>query len=266
MSDLGSTLRRAREEAGLSLTGMARRTGYSRSYLGNVETGVREVTAGVVRAYRRVLDGDVNRRELLVGAASSLVMAAVPDVAVDIATAVGSERNKLLATVQTSHEVDKTIASLVANDAPSLAILAKWARHGSAILRVNSTGILAKVRSPEVDDEVVRILRTDRECRNLYVTAVVARVLGMPWEDAGQIAAGGRPRPVSGHVASFAAEALNPNDSAARWSSIVLLGRTRAEDPQAVDRALATALASESSRENLRAIASSLAGLDPISA
>jgi len=37
VSDLGPTLRQAREAAGLSLSGMARRTGFSRSYLGNVE-------------------------------------------------------------------------------------------------------------------------------------------------------------------------------------------------------------------------------------
>lgn len=34
---------------------MAKRTGYSRSYLGNVETGERQVTPDVVRAYERVL-------------------------------------------------------------------------------------------------------------------------------------------------------------------------------------------------------------------
>lgn len=55
MSDLGSTLRRARVAAGLSLSGMAKRTGYSRSYLGNAETGIRQVTPGLIRAYERVL-------------------------------------------------------------------------------------------------------------------------------------------------------------------------------------------------------------------
>ena len=112
MTDLGPTLRRAREAAGLSLSGMARRTGYSRGYLGNAETGIRQVTPGLVRAYQRVLGDDLNRRDLLVGAVSSLVTAAVPDVAVDIAKDVCAERNNLLATVQTSHELDKTIAAL----------------------------------------------------------------------------------------------------------------------------------------------------------
>jgi predicted DNA-binding protein with PD1-like motif len=41
MSDLGERLKQARTEAGVSLAGMALRTGFSRSYLGNVETGAR---------------------------------------------------------------------------------------------------------------------------------------------------------------------------------------------------------------------------------
>src|SRR5437667_5021457 len=55
MSDLSRTLREAREAAGLSLSGMAKRAGYSRSYLGNVETGTRPATPAVIRAYERAL-------------------------------------------------------------------------------------------------------------------------------------------------------------------------------------------------------------------
>jgi transcriptional regulator with XRE-family HTH domain len=103
VTDLGATLRQAREAAGLSLAGMAERTGYSRSYLGNAETGLRNVTPGLIRAYERVLGEDLKRRTLLVGAVSTFVL---PDVAVDIARDVSVERSRLLATVQTSHEVD----------------------------------------------------------------------------------------------------------------------------------------------------------------
>jgi transcriptional regulator with XRE-family HTH domain len=159
VSELGLTLRRARTAAGLSLSGMARRTGYSRSYLGNVETGTRQVTPGLIRAYERVLGDDLKRRELLVGAVSSFLVGAAPDVASDIAHDVSNESYKLLATVQTSHEIDKTIASMVTGDTPSLASLTKWTRRGSPVLRVNATGILAKIGSPTVDNDVVRTLR-----------------------------------------------------------------------------------------------------------
>jgi hypothetical protein len=229
-----------------------------------VETGIREVTPGLIRAYARVLGEDLNRRTLLVGAASSFVSATVPDVAVDIAMDVSAERNRLLATVQTSHEVDKTIAALIAKDAPSLASLAKWIRRGSPVLRVNAAGILAKVCSPVMDNDVVAILKSDREVRDLYMTAVVSRVLGMPWDDAGRVAASGRPPDASSCLESLALEACNPADSGARWCSVVLLGRARVEHPQTVDAALGAALKTETSRENLRAIACGLAGLDPI--
>lgn len=151
MSDLGPTLRRAREDAGLSLAGMARRTGYSRSYLGNAETGVRAVTPGLVRAYERVLGDDLKRRALLLGGLSSLVAAAAPDVAFRVSGEIAAARSGLLASSQTSHEVDKAIASLVSQDTASLASLVKWSHRGSSVLRVNATGILAKIQSPMID-------------------------------------------------------------------------------------------------------------------
>ncbi len=266
MSDLGPTLRRAREAAGLSLSGLARRTGYSRSYLGNAETGVRPVTPGLIRAYERVLGDNLNRRELLVGAVSSfLVGGAAPDVAVDIAKDVSHESPKLLTRVQTSHDVDKTIAAMIARDTPSLASLAKWSRRGSPILRVNAAGILAKVGSPPIDNDVVQQLKIDPEVRELYSTAVVSRVLGMPWDDAGRIAVSAQPLTNDSQIEPFAAEACNERDSGARWCSVVILSRMRRADSRMIDGALGEALKRETSRENLRAIACTLAGLDPLS-
>ncbi len=42
---------------------MAKRTGYSRNYIGNVETGVRAVTPDVIREYESVLGEDLKRRQ-----------------------------------------------------------------------------------------------------------------------------------------------------------------------------------------------------------
>ena len=123
---LGATLRKAREAAGVSLSGMASRTGYSRSYLGNIETGARQPTPAIIRAYQKALgDDEVNRRGLLAGMASAAFGAAVPDVAVEIVRDIGADRSRLLATAQTSHEVDKVIGSLVARDMPGVGSLMK---------------------------------------------------------------------------------------------------------------------------------------------
>jgi transcriptional regulator with XRE-family HTH domain len=249
--------------AGLSLSGMARRTGYSRSYLGNVETGTRDVTPAIIRAYEKVLGDDVNRRSLLLGMASAVAATAVPDVAVDVVRDIAAERSKLLSTVQTSHETDRAIGALIARDTPSVASLYRWMAKGSAILRVNSAGILSKIGSPSIDDDVVRALAADYESRNLYLTAVVSRVLTMPWEDAALFARSDQPLQDTVHIQRVASEARNRADSGARWCSTILLARTRSADPSTIDDALRTALREEQSRENLRAIAAALAGINP---
>jgi hypothetical protein len=158
--------------------------------------------------------------------------------------------------------VDQTIAALIGRDTPSLASLAKWTRRGPAILRVNAAGILAKVGSPTMDNDVVSTLKADREARELYLTAVVSRVLGIPWDDACRLVISGQP--LGEYIEPLAIEACNPKDSGARWCSVVLLGRARSADTQQVNDALGAALKTETSRENLRAIACALAGLDPI--
>ena len=71
--DLGTALRRAREAARISLAGMAKRAGYSKSHLGNVENGKRAATPDVVLAYERELGSSVQRRGVLSGLAAGFV-------------------------------------------------------------------------------------------------------------------------------------------------------------------------------------------------
>jgi hypothetical protein len=204
----------------------------------------------------------LDRRQLLIGAVSALVAADVPDEAADIAAAVRAERYHVLASAQTSHEVDKTIAALVAQDTPSVAALTKWARSGKPVLRVNASGILAKIGSPMLDAQVARRLAADGEARELYLTAVVARVLAMPWDDATGVARGEPVLP--NQLTALAAEVTNAADAGARWCSIALLARARDESRGIVDGALMGALKTEQSGEHLRAIGYALAGHDPV--
>lgn len=247
---------------------MATRTGYAKSYLSNVEHGRRRVTPAMIRAYERVLGGDVQRRQLFIAAAATAVTAALPDalpdVAADVVRDITAERADLLSRVQTSHATDRTIGQLVARDQPCVASLTRWARKGSPVLRVNSVGILAKLRAPTIDDQVIASLRADDEARLLYLTAVNARVLGLPWDDASELAASGRGLAEPDQVERFAAEALNVHDSGARWCCVLMLGRTRHDAPAAVEHALRAALRAETSTEVLRSIAGTLAGLDPL--
>jgi hypothetical protein len=239
---------------------MARRTGYSDGYLGNVETGVRNATPKVIRAYERVLGMD--RRSLLVGVAAGVAAAAMPDQAVDVFRDIAAERTGLLAKTQTSHATDRAISALVARDRPCVGSLLKWAKRGSPVLRVNSVGILAKVGAPELDDDVVNALRSDEEARHLYLAAVVSRVLKMPWDEASNIAQNGLPDRAL--TQAFVQETINPYDSGARWCALAVLARVRAQDPATIDPALHAALKRERSREMLRSIGGVLAGLDPV--
>jgi transcriptional regulator with XRE-family HTH domain len=93
MNDDGAKLRAAREACGISLSAMAARTHYSKSYLGNIETGRRSVTVDVVLAYELALGGDMERRTLLGGlAAGTAVPAAVSDLVRHGVTAAMADR------------------------------------------------------------------------------------------------------------------------------------------------------------------------------
>jgi hypothetical protein len=247
----------------LSLSGMAQRSGYSRGYLGNVETGERQVTSDVIRAYERALDDSVNRRQLLIGSLATLAASSADDAAVSIAHEIGNERSGLLTQIQTTHETDKAIASLVGRQAASVASLVKWTRLGSAVLRVNSVGILAKIRSPFADTEAINALRADGAVRELYLTAVLARILSLPWGEASTLATCGRGLTES-QMESFVGELTNLYDSGARWCSAVMLYRSRTDDPATITAAFLSALKTEPSQENLRAIGAALAGVDPV--
>ena len=75
---IGAKLKMAREDAGVSLSVLAKRTNYTRGYLSNIENGRRRVTPDIILAYERALGDDVNRRSLLtnlaVGVVAPLVM------------------------------------------------------------------------------------------------------------------------------------------------------------------------------------------------
>ncbi|MEV4708691.1 helix-turn-helix transcriptional regulator [Actinoplanes sp. NPDC049316] len=262
MSDLGATLRQARQHAGLSLSGMAKRSGYSRSYLGNVETGVRAVTPDVIAQYESVLGEDLRRRQLLLGSVSILAATPAPDTAVSIAHDINAGRTAMLTGVQTTHATDTAVAALVSRTSPSIASLVKWSHRGKPLLKVNATGILAKVRSPSIDNEAITVLNTDGEVRELYLTAVLHRVLAISWDNASDLASSTQPLHEPAQLQHLAAELSNPADSGARYCSALMLARSHREP--AATSALLAALRTEPSRENLRIIGAALAGVNPI--
>ncbi|MFJ6198664.1 helix-turn-helix domain-containing protein [Micromonospora sp. NPDC092111] len=182
----------------------------------------------------------------------------------------------LLATAQTSHITDLTISALAAENEGARRGLAAWMRSGAtAVLRVNSAGILAKVGTPELGDAAICSIRNDPDTRHLYITAVASRVLELSWEQAAHLAAGaGRPaanrRLGAGDGGDgwasrrLSVELANTRDAAARWCSAVLLAECVDTNDAHTRSALAASVKRETCRENLRAYATVLAGTTPL--
>ena len=168
-------------------------------------------------------DGEdpVNRREFL---SLSALTAAHRKVASELTASIAAGDGGPLATVQTTHGTDLVIAALT--DQGSARRLRGWMNNGhNPVLRVNATGILAKLQDQDTTRQVAVVLDADAEVRQLYTTAVVARVGGLPWATAAKLASGQVPTQRQAHflAARLCQEVLNPRDAGARWCSASLL-------------------------------------------
>jgi len=180
----------------------------------------------------------------------------------------------LLATTQTSHDTDQVIRRFVQHENSCVPILTRWMRDGATpVLRVNSAGILAKLGPADISDDVITVLKGDVDSRHLYLTAVASRVLAMPWDEAGKLAANSpeltsdaaiSPERAVELAVQLSQEVQHSQDGAARWCSVVLISRIGQRVPPAVTSALQETLRREPCRENLRAIASALSNSDPL--
>jgi hypothetical protein len=163
----------------------------------------------------------MNRREFL---SLSALTVAHRKLAAELTTSIASSDAGPLATVQTTHGTDLVIAAL--SDKASKRNLKRWMYDGdNPILRVNATGILAKLPSQEEADQVAVVLGADVETRQLYTTAVVARIGGVQWETASAVAKGRVPSPRQAQflASRLTREVLNPRDAGARWCSAAML-------------------------------------------
>lgn len=223
---LGEQLRDVRKAAGIGLREMSRRTFYSAAYLSMVEQGQRDVTHDVLAAYERVLglelrgDDTVDRRDFLwlLGVAG-----ANATVATELAASIAGNDPGPLATVQTSHGVDHALAALT--DRATVRVLHRWAAdEPDPVLRVNATGILAKLPGQIEAEAVAELLGRDRDVQHRYTTAVIARVCGINWATAAHIAQGeamfSKPRDAAQLLIR---EVINPRDAGARWCSATML-------------------------------------------
>ena len=186
---IGEALREARNAAGISLGVMATRTHYSKSYLSMVEAGKRTATADVVKAYEKVLGigqlGDGMNRRGFIKVAS--LVAGNTKIAAELAASIAGNDPGPLAAIQTTHGTDLAIATLT--DRGTVGHLRRWLDNGdNPVLRVNAAGILAKIPGQAESSHVTAALGRDLDVRSRYMTAVIARVCGLDWSVAAQLA------------------------------------------------------------------------------
>jgi transcriptional regulator with XRE-family HTH domain len=174
---------------------------------------------GILTAEARL--SRMNRREFL---SLSALSVAHRKVATELTSSIAAGDGGPLATVQTTHGTDLVIAALA--DRGSTRKLRTWMTDGhSAVLRVNAAGILAKLEDQDAAEQVALVLDADAEVRQLYTTAVIARVGALQWNTAASLAAGQVPTQRQAHflAARLSREVLNPRDAGARWCSASLL-------------------------------------------
>jgi transcriptional regulator with XRE-family HTH domain len=202
--------------------------------------------SAVLQVPRWVLEGQVRRRDMLrlTGAAAAGAALGFGKPSLDseeLFAAVAAGDPGPLAQIQTTYATDLALARMAAADRPVMWRLAKWADDdASAIVRVNSAGIIGKAASQDFAGLPAAVMLRDQDVRARWLHALVGRV----GKDPGKLSA----------------EVLNPADSGARWCAGWLLAQ---DGSPASRQALARALRSEPVAENIRTFGLLLNGEKP---
>lgn len=218
--ELGQLLRAARLDAGSSLSRMAELTHFSKSYLGQVETGTRAVTPEVLEAYGRALGAAMWRREIT---HPRLVRVKGTQRLVELVRSVQSGRPDAFGEKPTAHATDIAVGTRM--DPDGVRQFRKWMTEGeTATLRTNSLSVIATVPGRENAELVIDVLENDPRG-----PAVVPGVGGVPpdsvdWQTALRVADDIASHPDPEKLARTAAkEAVDPKDTESRWCGACVL-------------------------------------------
>ncbi len=246
---LGARLKALREDAGLSLANLARRSHFTKAHLSNVEHGRRAATPEVLMAYERL---GLDRRAFL-SAAAALTAEMLASVA-------GGDETWLSKNIA-PYDFSVSLATLGTRDQGTRRRLLRWLHGGStSLLRGNAQGTLFKTQRPELIALAEQSMRFDEQTRSRCMRCFTRLTFGLSWPDAAAYTAYNAP---AGQVSKLTALLHDPADASNRWCAAVFLGEAADSGSQAARHALAGALRSESSVENLRAIGLALNGEKP---
>ncbi|UOZ10555.1 helix-turn-helix domain-containing protein [Amycolatopsis sp. WQ 127309] len=217
----GARLRAAREYVKLSLADMAAATNYSKTYLSQIETGVRPLHLDVVSAYERVLGVGMRRKDI-----THPKLRKIEDEQhlARIKTAVESGDPDIFAEGPTSSTIDAAVAPIV--NPAGVEHFRTWAVDGkTSTLRANAVSIVGFLPGRENADLVAHVLDTDERVRRLCLASEVSRLMQYDWTTSKQVAADPTTAPDPQKLAAKLAKEAVSKDSEARWCAGWLLQR-----------------------------------------
>lgn len=205
------------------MTMMAKLIGFSKSHIGNVETGRRDAHTEIIAAYERILgpigDDMWRRRNIthphVMQDKSSSLMGLVAQVN-------QGEPGRLVDT-PTSLAADELIA--VKADDRGAENLRQWMREGqTATLRVNSLSVLARRSDPSDTPAIVETLERDERVRVLSLASSISRLMQWEWKTCQAAAEDVSEAPDPVQLAKrLAKDVVDTKHTEARWCAAYLL-------------------------------------------
>lgn len=219
----GTLLRTARKEAGISIDVMARLIGFSKSHIGNVETGRRAISPEIIAAYEKVLGpigDDMWRRRNIT---HPHVMRDKSASLMGLVAQVNQGEPGRLVDTPTSLAADELIA--VKADERGAANLREWMREGqTATLRVNSLSVLARRSDPRDTAAIVEVLERDERVRELSLASSISRLMQWDWKTCRTVAHDVSKAPDPVRLAKrLAKDVVDTKHAEARWCAAHLL-------------------------------------------
>lgn len=200
---------------------MATATNFSKSYLGQVETGVRPVTLDVVAAYEKVLGDGMRRKDIT---HPGLRKIEDGDHLSAVKAAVESGDPSIFGEGPTSSTIDAAVAPVVSE--AGIENFRHWAVAGkTSTLRANAVSIIGFLPGRENADLVARVLDTDDRVRQLCLASEVSRLTQWDWPTSKAVAADPTTAPEPRKLAEKLAKEAVSKDSEARWCAGWLLQR-----------------------------------------
>ncbi|QIZ35102.1 helix-turn-helix domain-containing protein [Saccharopolyspora sp. ASAGF58] len=221
--EVGSTLRQARKEAGVSLTAMARELYVSKSHLSNIEAGRRPATVDIVRGYEKQLgpigDDMLRRRDIT----HPRVMTADRPTLTELARSIDNGDPGVLATAPSSRTVDFFLAAKLTE--PGIEHMRVWVRTGhTSTLRANALAVLAKLNKAQDTALIIDVLESDKKVKFLSLVSEVSKLTQWDWEISKQVVREPATAPDARKLAkALTKEALLDNDTESRWCGAYLL-------------------------------------------